>query len=123
MLKKQELRVFSYLENPLSGRQLHLRLSGRFPFSSPFPSLLDQLESGFNGRLDWACTYSREYLRLKNNLQDNAISSGKSKGIPPGSSVRDGVSLREAKAKATSYGCEFVCRNITTNHYLGESIG
>jgi hypothetical protein len=123
MLKKQELRVFSYLEIPLSGRHLPLRLSGSFPFRLPFPSSLNQLASGFNSRLDKPCTNSREYLRLKNSLPDNAISSGKSRGITPKNNDKDGADLREPKAKANSYGCEIVCRHKTTNHVLGESLG
>lgn len=73
--------MFSYLEVFLSGRHLSLRLSGSFPFRSPFPSSSSQLASGSNSCLDKPCTDSNEYLRLKNNLQDNAISSGKSKKI------------------------------------------
>jgi hypothetical protein len=115
--------VFSYLEAFLPGRHLPLRLSGRHSFGALFHFSLRQLESGFNSRLDWACTHSREYLHLLRNGQDKATSSVKSKGISPGISGRDGEILRVPKAKEKSCGCEINCGYKTTNHILGESIG
>jgi hypothetical protein len=124
MLEKQELRVFSFLEIFLSGRHLSLRLSGSFPFRSPFPSSLNQLASGFNSRLDKPCTNSREYLRLMNNLQDTVISSGKSKKIKVQESQADMKSAcATQKQRQNHLGAKSIADKTPEITLLGEGFG
>jgi hypothetical protein len=124
MLEKQELCVFSYLEIFLSGRHLSLRLSGSFPFRSPFPSSLSQLASGFNSRLDKPCTDSQKYLRLKNNLQDNAISSGKSKKIKVQEWMADmRLTYATQKQRQNHIGMQSLADKTPEITLLGEGFG
>lgn len=116
--------MFNHLEVSLSGRHLSLRLSGSYlRFWLSFPPSLSRLESGFNSWLHKTCTNTQEYLRLLQNRQDNAISSGKFSDINEHEWRRVGVSLRDPKAKTKSYWCEIDCGYKTRNHSLGECFG